>query len=242
MIVKMIRIIVIAFLFLSNISCAQFFGLNRNYNTVEQINYGYLYNWYAVDDVRDIANIGWSVPDTTDFYTLDVFLGGISISGDKLREVGVTYWDSPNTGATNSSKFNGRGSGQRDNAGVFGQKGEFFRAWTIPQVNTLTAYMYIIEVSVSSTDKNALAKKYGVSVRLIKDSTTLSDGEEGLYIGNDGKVYRTICIGTQEWLADNLAETKYQNGDAIPEVTDGTTWAGLSTGARCVYDNDEANR
>jgi uncharacterized protein (TIGR02145 family) len=78
-------------------------------------------------------------------------------------------------------------------------------------------------------------------VRLVKDTTTLSDGETGTYTGNDGKVYRTICIGTQEWLADNLAETKYRNNDSIPEVTDNTAWAGLSTGARCSYDNDPSN-
>ena len=84
-------------------------------------------------------------------------------------------------------------------------------------------------------------KKYGSPIRLIKISTTLSDGEEGIYTGNDGKIYRTICIGTQEWLADNLAETKYRNGDTIPEVTDNSAWAALTTGAMCVYNNDHNN-
>ena len=31
------------------------------------------------------------------------------------------------------------------------------------------------------------------------------------------------------------------DGTAIPNVIDGTTWAGLTTGARCSYDNDETN-
>jgi uncharacterized protein (TIGR02145 family) len=55
----------------------------------------------------------------------------------------------------------------------------------------------------------------GLSVRFVKTSTTLTDGQSGTYTGNDGKVYRTICIGTQEWLADNLNETKYRNSFAI---------------------------
>ena len=84
-------------------------------------------------------------------------------------------------------------------------------------------------------------KTQGSAVRLVKNYTSLSDGETGTYTGNDGKIYRTICIGTQEWLADNLVETKYRNGDLIPEVTDNSTWAGLSDGARCSYDNTESN-
>ena len=84
-------------------------------------------------------------------------------------------------------------------------------------------------------------KSYGMSIRLIKDSTTLTHGQKGSYTGNDGKIYRTICIGTQEWLADNLCETLYRDGSPIPEVTDAATWAALTTGARCSYDNDESN-
>jgi hypothetical protein len=53
---------------------------------------------------------------------------------------------------------------------------------------------------------------------LLKDSTTLSHGQTGTYIGNDGKVYNTICIGTQEWLSQDLQETKYRNGSIIPEL------------------------
>ena len=81
----------------------------------------------------------------------------------------------------------------------------------------------------------------GASIRLIKDSTTLSHGQTGTYTGNDGRVYQTICIGTQEWLSENLMETKYRNGDAIPEVTDNTAWAALATGARCAYNNTITN-
>ena len=80
-----------------------------------------------------------------------------------------------------------------------------------------------------------------MSIRLIKDSTTLTHGQTGTYTGNDGKVYRTICIGTQEWLADNLCETLYRDGSPIPEVTDNATWAALTTGALCAYNNDWNN-
>ncbi len=57
----------------------------------------------------------------------------------------------------------------------------------------------------------------------------------------DGNTYFTVKIGDQCWMAQNLKVTHYRNGDAIPNVTDGGTWSGLSTGAYCNYNNDEGN-
>jgi len=66
-----------------------------------------------------------------------------------------------------------------------------------------------------------------------------TSGQNETMTGNDGKVYQTVQIGDQVWMAENLRETQYRNGDAIPNVTDNSTWAGLSTGARCAYNNSE---
>ena len=54
----------------------------------------------------------------------------------------------------------------------------------------------------------------------------------------DGNTYRTIVIGNQEWMAENLTVEHYANGDPIPNVTNSGQWAGLSTGAWCYYNND----
>jgi len=35
-----------------------------------------------------------------------------------------------------------------------------------------------------------------------------------------------------------LSETKYRNGDIIPEVTSIAVWPSLKTGALCAYNND----
>jgi len=45
---------------------------------------------------------------------------------------------------------------------------------------------------------------------------------------------------TQRWMVQNLDVTTYRNGDPIPKVTDNATWAALSTGAYCYYNNDSA--
>jgi uncharacterized protein (TIGR02145 family) len=54
----------------------------------------------------------------------------------------------------------------------------------------------------------------------------------------DGNVYKTIKIGTQEWMAENLNVERYRNGDSIPQVQDKNDWSNLTTGAWCYYNND----
>jgi len=67
--------------------------------------YGFLYNWYAVNDSRNIAPAGWHVATDEDWKTLVNYLGGDSISGGKLKETGTKHWYSPNTGSTNETGF-----------------------------------------------------------------------------------------------------------------------------------------
>jgi uncharacterized protein (TIGR02145 family) len=54
----------------------------------------------------------------------------------------------------------------------------------------------------------------------------------------DGNNYGTVIIGAQVWMKENLKVTHYRNGDLIPEVIDGPTWVGLTSGAYCNYNND----
>jgi uncharacterized protein (TIGR02145 family) len=62
----------------------------------------------------------------------------------------------------------------------------------------------------------------------------------GSMTDQDGNTYKTITIGTQEWMAENLKASHYRNGDLIPLVTNDSTWSGLSTGATCWYNIDSA--
>ncbi|MDD2889614.1 MAG: fibrobacter succinogenes major paralogous domain-containing protein [bacterium] len=57
----------------------------------------------------------------------------------------------------------------------------------------------------------------------------------------DGTAYKTIKIGNQEWMSENLNVEHYRNGDLIPQVQDADEWAKLTTGAWCYYENNSEN-
>ena len=41
----------------------------------------------------------------------------------------------------------------------------------------------------------------------------------------EGNSYKTIVIGNQEWMAENLKTSTYRNGDAIMNETDAGQWS-----------------
>jgi len=56
----------------------------------------------------------------------------------------------------------------------------------------------------------------------------------------DGNVYKTIKIGEQLWMAENLKVTHYRNGEKIPCLNDEDEWDN-NNGAYCYYDGDTTN-
>jgi uncharacterized protein (TIGR02145 family) len=57
----------------------------------------------------------------------------------------------------------------------------------------------------------------------------------------EGNSYKTVYIGTQQWMAENLKTSKYSDGTTIPNITDNTQWQNNTTGAWAYYNNDAAN-
>jgi uncharacterized protein (TIGR02145 family) len=132
--------------------------------------YGMLYNWYAVNDPRNLAPEGWHVASTEEWNTLISFLGGELVSGGKLKETGTAHWNSPNTGATDESGFKGLPGGGRSQEGVFNSIGQSGLWWTSTENSTTDAWprglAYNSELIFSSF---WMSKRIGFSVRCIKD-------------------------------------------------------------------------
>lgn len=138
---------------------------------LEQLPYGYLYNWYAVSDPRGLCPAGWHVPSDAEWIELEDFLGGSTSgsTGGKLKESGSSHWLWPNVGGTNESGFTAYLSGFR---GASGALGEFTRAvfWTSTESGPNTA----VERNLFSEHGGIVrgsgnSKKFGASVRCIKN-------------------------------------------------------------------------
>ncbi|MBP7464406.1 MAG: hypothetical protein KA793_08720 [Bacteroidales bacterium] len=56
---------------------------------------------------------------------------------------------------------------------------------------------------------------------------------------NDGNLYKTVKLGKQVWMAENLRTKTYNDGSAIKYIDDATKWSELTSGAFCYYDDNE---
>ena len=205
-------------------------------NTSTGATYGKLYNYYVVSDNRNICPVNWHVPHLAEWQALETYLGGNSIAGGKLKAVDTVYWASPNADATNSSGFTAFGGGSRSSTGVSGDMGYYGNWWTNDEYDVSKGYAMDLSYGNGSSHLFQRTKSIGMSIRCIKDTLVLNTVND-----IDGNSYDTVHIGNQVWLKQNLKTKHYSNGDLIPNVSDSAQWLGLTTGARCNYNNDSIN-
>lgn len=129
--------------------------------------YGKLYNWYAVNDVRGLAPLGWHIPTKIEWTALIYFLGGDSLAGGKMKA--TTLWDSPNIAATNQSGFTGYPGGYRKDYGAFDFTGKGGYWWFSNQHDLTTGVERSLDFSYEACYIYFYDKRYGMSVRCIKD-------------------------------------------------------------------------
>lgn len=185
--------------------------------------YGYLYNW---ETAQKACPKGWRLPTYAEWTTLIDYLGGESVAGDKMKS--ETGWKDSGNG-TNTSGFSALPGGNRSGDGYFGSVGSFGYWWNSSEksddLDAWHFYMYYNSKNVSTTRYN---KTRGFSVRCIKvnsdqkttsiiqnntdtiNRTELSSSKLNISTGSftdsrDSKEYKTVTIGEQTWMAENLA-------------------------------------
>ncbi|MFC1734015.1 fibrobacter succinogenes major paralogous domain-containing protein [candidate division KSB1 bacterium] len=130
--------------------------------------YGVLYNWFAVSTANICPN-GWHVATDNEWKSLTNYLGGESIAGGKLKATGTTHWKSPNTGATNETGFTALPGGRRHGNGLFFDSGSMGRWWTADEEDIDNAWFRSMKYDDSEAFRGWNYKKYGYSVRCVKD-------------------------------------------------------------------------
>lgn len=144
------------------------------------ITYGYLYNWYAVDDERKIAPEGWHVPSDAEWAELIDHLGGEGQAGCRMNEAGtkhwtlMEWWKAPEDFPVNSSGFTALPGGQRHGMSFedLGQDAFFWSATPeFRDESTFYSDAWYIYTNCGNcgVTRTRGDKRYGHSVRLIKD-------------------------------------------------------------------------
>lgn len=147
--------------------------------TANGTTYGKLYNWYAVAGIWDEASktdpllrkslspSGYYTPIDEDWIVLTDYLGGDTVAGGKMKEVGLCHWASPNTGATNESNFTALAGGYRDGAGNFSSNGIDGYWWNQSSLNANSGRYYYMTSTTAAALPNSTDKRAGMSVRII---------------------------------------------------------------------------
>jgi uncharacterized protein (TIGR02145 family) len=135
--------------------------------------YGRLYNWYAVNDSRNIAPAGWHVPTDAEWQTLVDCLGGDAVAGGNMKESGTVHWLSPNTGATNESGFSALPGGFHNGAGNYNYMSYHAYFWSSTDHFGVNAWYRQLVFNYSDVRRLNNELRNGFSIRCVKDSTTV---------------------------------------------------------------------
>ena len=130
--------------------------------------YGALYNWYAVNsDI--LCPTGWHMPTNAQWMILTTYLGGESVAGGKLKEIGTAHWRSPNSGATNETKFTALPGGILHSEVSFINITKNTYWWSKDEALPEDAWSEVISFDKSALTIGTMYKNMGGSVRCLRN-------------------------------------------------------------------------
>ena len=142
-----------------------------------QNEYGRLYNWHAVDDVRGLCPSGWHVPSDVEWMTLEMALGMSELEAnntgwrgtDQGVQMKASYGWFQGGNGTNSSGFSGLPGGFRYNNGAFYNAG-IDGFWWSSSPNGSSAWFRNLVSSNENVSRYTYSPRFGFSVRCLKDT------------------------------------------------------------------------
>lgn len=212
-----------------------------NHDDANNAVFGKLYNSHVVSDSRGLCPSGWHAPNFFELLSFINYLGGIEIAGGKLKNTGTTYWNTPNTGATNTSGFNGVPGGYRSSMdGSFQQLGNLGLHWgRDSSVFTLSTYsddFHLNTISLPSGLGNpGQNPNNGFSVRCLANTppTLTTAYLTATYSPNTNTNPTLIAVATSVNDGGEPITVKgfvYSN-QPNPTIADNTTAAGVASGS-----------
>ena len=139
-----------------------YYNFDVNYGAI----YGKLYNFYAVQDSRGLAPMGYHIPRDWEWTILTHSLGGDALAGHKMKS--KTGWYEGGNG-DNSSGFNGLPGGSCEIDGNFVEITEMGNWWSSSVDNLDKPYYRDLFYDTIEIGSDVCSRNYGLSVRCIKD-------------------------------------------------------------------------
>jgi len=202
--------------------------------------YGRLYSWAAA---KDVCPTGWHLPSEDE---LDDLMDSVARSASVGKSLQTKLWNS----GTDAYGFSAIPAGHRDDSGWY--TGESAAFWSSTAESKGYAFYMFIFAS-GNARLGVLSEKYGASVRCIQGEViadSSSSGKDSLnfdwsipkenYLNpnihydslvddRDGQVYKTVGIGSQVWMAQNL---NYADSVQTPSLK-GLIWCYGNDSAKC---------
>lgn len=153
--------------------------------------FGGLYQWNEVMDYSPIEGVqgicpdGWHLPTDDEWCVLEqevdptitcssTWYRGVD-GGGMLKDSGTTHWNSPNTGATNSSGFTALPGGNHYSNGLYGGLGDFGVWWSSSEYGSITAWARNLGNNSAQVLRSWSDKPSGLSIRCLKDDGATSN-------------------------------------------------------------------